>query len=387
MKSYYWIVFSLVAVLVACNHSTKERKLNYEVERMGSVVFPLDSQTSYFNHFQIVNQGGRDLMYMLTAFNNRFVVYDLKSQERVKAFQFDNDPMSPISIGSDPPSGFYFLNPDSIFLYDASRQKIFLGNEKGEKQLIISMREYFPSEREYWGAAFQNAEPIMLNDSILSVTGAVTSGRNPLRKYQTSDFNLNIKTKEVKRTMVFPEAYTSGYYYPTTRLRPTRALDDARNLLYYNYLNSDSIYIVDLTNERRTSFFASHIDKLPTIETNNLDEYRAFENGAKNQLIYNMSQGTFLAVFYNAYHDHIIRLGYPGIKDFNFEDYQNGLYKNERVLSFYDVKNYEFLGNITLNGLGYDFMFFDENSFYVAEISQNKSEDELVFTKFNYPEF
>lgn len=386
MTRYFLIICSIV-LFVRCNRISKEKKNIFEPERIGSVSFPLDSLTSFFNHFQVVKQGNRKLLYLLTAYNNRFVVYDIEKQEKINTFEINNDAKSPISIGSIPPSGFSLTSSDSLILYDFQNQRIFFGNENGDKELIISIRKYFPSEREYWGSAFQDAGPLMINDSILSVTGAVTAGKNPFREDQTSDFNLNIHTKEAYRTMVFPKIYKAGNYYSTTRLRPTRALDKKNNLLYYNYLNSDSIYILNYKTGKRTAFFASNINMLPTIETNDFDEFRSYEDGIKNQLIYNKSQGTFLAVYYNSYKDHIIRLGYKGVAGFNIQDYEDELYKDEKILSFYDVNTHDFLGNISIEGLGYDFMFFDEDSFYMLETSQNKSEDELVFTKFKYPDF
>lgn len=361
--------------------------MSLDLEKEDVIIFPLDSMTSYFNHFQVVEQGDRNLLYMLTQFNNRFVVYDIETQELVKSFEFENDQRNPISIGEIPPSGFSYVNPDTIILYDFYKQQIYIGNENGEKDLLINLMRKFPSERDNWGSAYQSAEPILINDSILSITASVFTGNEPFHKDQKSDLYINLNSKEVWKENVFPEEYLSGNYYSNTRLRPTRAQDKQRGLMYYNYLNADSIYILDIKSGDRTAFYASHIDKLPSIETSSIDEFRTFADGFDSQRIYNNSQGTFVSVFYNPFKNQIIRLGYPGIVDFNNQDFKDGFYKDEKTLSFYDAGSYEFLGNVSIEGLGYDFMFFDENSFYVAQIENNKSEDELVFTKFKYPDF
>lgn len=387
MIKYFHFIAIACLVAIGCTNKIKEDQVIYDPHKVGSISFPLDSLTSFNNHFQIVKKGSKSFLYMLTAYNNRFVVYDIQTQRMVNSFEIKSDERNPISVGGIPPSGFNYINPDSILLYDFKSQKIFLGNEKGEKSLIIDLRKKFPSERGFWGASFQGAEPYIINDSILSITGAVVAGETPFKENETSDLFINLISKEVTKTVGLPSSYISGNYYPTTRLRPSRAFDKQRGVFYYSFQNSDSIQMIDFKAQTRTAFFASHIDKTPTIETNNFDEFRSFEKGVGNQLVYNKSQGTFTAIHYNPNRDQIIRIGAPGVKGLTLEEYKNRQYKDEKIISFYDAETHKLLGNIKIEGLGYDFMFFDENNFFMAEISNNKSEDELTFTKFKYPDF
>lgn len=394
MGEYFVKTMKIIAIVLfclacfGCNSEIKEDYTFYKPEVVGYVRFPLDSLTSFNNHFQQIGEGDESYLVLLTAYKNRFVIYDIQSQYFIRSFSINSDGKDPISVGGSPASGFYYANKDSIILFDYDRQKVFLGNEKGEKQLLVSLRKQFPTERDFWGGAFQGAPPLIINDTMLSITGAIAAGKSPLTKDKKSDLNVNLLNKVVTKSMGIPDDYKIGNYYPTTRLRPSRALDKAKGRLYYSFQNSDSIQVVDLTTGiKETTFFASHIMKLPTIETNDFAMFRTYEDGVSNQQAYNKSQGTFLAVFYNSNRDQIIRLGHQGIPNFQIEEYKEGLYKNEKVLSFYSAKDYQFLGNLSIEDLGYDFMFFDEDNFYMAQIAQNKSEDELVFTKFKYPDF
>jgi hypothetical protein len=369
MTRSYVVIYFICVLFSACGNKESERNMYFDLERVGSISFPLDSLTSYFNHFQVVNEGDRRLLYMLTQFYNRYVIFDIETQEMVKSFKFENDTRSPITIGAISSSGFSFISSDSIFLYDFNRQNIFLGNEKGDKKFIVSMRKQFLFERECWGTAFQSAAPIMINDSFLSVTGAVVAGKTPLKLNQTSDFNLNFNTKEVCRTMNFPSAYFTNNYYPTNRLRPTRALDEERSLVYYNYLNSDSIQILNYKTGNLTSFYANNIGKLPTIETSDFDEFRTFEDGFDNQRIYNSSQGTFITIYYNSFKDEIIRVGSRGIQDFSIQNHDVEFYKYDKIISFYDAVSHRFLGNITMREIASDIVFCNySGSIYLTTV-------------------
>ncbi|UCS92854.1 hypothetical protein KZP23_19615 [Echinicola marina] len=139
-------VLSLVLLGFLFSCESERKSIEYYEQPTGKLVFELDSLTpNAAHHMQLAEVNGKKLLYVLSPFGNRFVVFDFYSGKKVKEFSFPNSEEMPISIG-EYHTGFYFHRPDSIFMV-ARGSNLFLGRESGDFDAVFRFRKEFPNDR------------------------------------------------------------------------------------------------------------------------------------------------------------------------------------------------------------------------------------------------
>lgn len=373
-----WLFFGLFG----CSNSRyNSGVLNLESE----LIFSLDSLTpNSSNHYDLQVENGREIFYILTPFNNRFVYYDFNSQEKIGEFQVEDD-LGNLKIGLAPPSGFYIHNLDSIFLYDYRKHALYLSNSVGQIKKIYEFMKNFPNDRSYWAGIYSESKPFFINKDLISLGGSVESTQ--IIDNQKVDVVLSLKTLDINRETSLPSSYLKDHFYSPVRLRPSRAVNRLKNLVYYSFHNSDSIYVRDLSNGTWTSFLANLGGMEPYKDIKELSDFRAAESGGENQLLYNVSQGGHFSVFFDERNNKIVRVSFLGVQDFDMVTHQENPYNFKLILSFFDPDSFENLGSFPIDQFDYRFMFFTKNNFYVIIPKRNTMEDQLVVSKYEYPSF
>ncbi|MCE7056346.1 hypothetical protein LZF95_16810 [Algoriphagus sp. AGSA1] len=380
------LAYLVLILLFSCNNKGTN-EYDFLVFK-GEHTFELDSLTSgsVANHYQLYEQGDKSYLFILTPHKGRMVYYDFDVREKMGEIRME-DGFGNFSVGGVPPSGFYIHNLDSILLYDYRRNNLYLGNSKGKVTKVFEFMKEYPTDRSYWGGIFQESKPYFLNDTLLSIGGAVQWGDAKIVKDQKVDILLNLKSNMVTRETLLPGDYLEDHFYPTTRLRPARALDEKNNRVYYSYYNSDSLFVRDLVSNSWGSFYAGVDERLPFRDIDNLQEFEEVEKGTENQMIYNLSQGGYYNVLYDAHHDLIIRIGFLGIEKFDYKRHKEVPYDFNLLLTFYDAKSYKNLGTYQLEKFDYRFLVFGEHSIFVTRPNLNRSDDSLIFYEYEFPEF
>ncbi|MFN3996784.1 hypothetical protein [Algoriphagus sp.] len=382
MAKNFWISLLLALGLFGCSTSQNNSK---ELKLPELVVFELDSLTSNSgNHYELYSENDKEVLYVLTPFNNRFVYFDFKTKSKIGEFQVEDD-FENLKIGLAPPSGFYIHSLDSIFLYDYRKHVLYLWNQNGKASKVFEFMRNFPNDRSYWSGIYAESKPYFLDKDLISLGGSVESQK--IIDNQNVDVVLNLKSFEVYRETYLPTSYLKDHYYSSVRLRPSRAVNKIKNVVYYSYYNSDSIYVRDLSKGNWTSFHSKVDGMKPFKDISDLTEFHEAESGGVNQLIYNATQGGHFSVFYDEKNNKIVRVSFLGIQDFDILRHQENPYKFNFVLSFYDPNSFENLGSYQIDQFDYRFMFFTKNFFYVINPEKNTLEDELVVSKYEYPRF
>jgi hypothetical protein len=377
-------IYLLGFIFFSCNPKNQSLEL---LNHKGKLQFQLDSLTpNSGNHFQVYTKNDSSFLFILTPFNNRFVYYDLTTRQKLGDFTIDDD-FGNLKIGFAPPSGFYIHNLDSIFLYDYRKHNLYRSDIKGNSIKEYDFMENYPEDRSYWGGFFQESKPYFINDSLLSIGGAVQWGSEAIEEDQKVDVVLNLKTKEVYRETPLPLSFKVGNFYSTVRLRPSRAFNDKDDLVYYSYYNSDSIFLRNLKNDSWLHVNAPIVGMASFKEIDNLSDFRESERGPENQMAYNISQGGHFSIFYDDINDKVVRVSFLGKSDFDIQSHKKNPYQFELILSFFDPKTLELFGQYRVDQFDYRFMMFSKGSFYVLNSSYNISEDLLTFLRYEYPKF
>lgn len=376
----------ILILIVYCQCTSENNSINYYSSIVGIKEFELDSLTpNYVHHMQLVEENGENHLYLLSPYNNRFLVYDFNDSRFIEEFRFENEEMNNIKIGSYY-LGFYIHNKDSIFLL-STISKLFLGNKGGDYTLLFDFVKH-TDDRDFWLKFTQINKPIMLNDSIIKFGGMYQ--RNTLAHIEgaKTDMDFNFKTNTFNLVTTLPKGiYTVGNYYFPDRVRPSRVYSKKYGKVFYSFPNADSIYVKDLVDDKDTlkGIFAKENNLQPFIEIDNLDGFTdVLSNGSR---VYQTQQGAYNSLFLNDNKDLLIRTAYLGIKDYDPKEHVTNGYTINKAIMFFDLKDYSHLKTIYLKNIDERFMFFDEDYFYVYSFDSQKDEDKIIFDKYAYPEF
>lgn len=198
----------MLLMILSCETDSKvliDSNEIFELVEEGETNFDLDStsisESDYFKVFQLEDQ------VILAFFNkpdNSIVMYDFNTKELIrKVFLKTSGPDALFSIDSAP-SNFYIKNSDSIFVYSAVQNHLYLISSQAkikDKWYITSMRE----DQKYPAFRINSLNPIHFVNGKSTIIGSISWFEDGVPPILTIDLINDHKSFEPKEMPLYDQ--------------------------------------------------------------------------------------------------------------------------------------------------------------------------------------
>ena len=120
-----------LGLLYSCSSGNKKQFLvpDINIEEANDIVFALDDSTvQNMEYLQLFQRNDSDILAFTNEYDNAIVFYDYKTRKYIGRTEFAKEGNN--GIGTI--FSFYYLNQDSIYLYNFTTYSLFLANARGE---------------------------------------------------------------------------------------------------------------------------------------------------------------------------------------------------------------------------------------------------------------
>lgn len=120
-----------LGLLYACSSGNKKQFSvpDINIEEANDIVFALDDSTvQNMEYLQLFQRNDSDILAFTNEYDNAIVFYDYKTKQYLGRTEFDKEGNN--GIGTI--FSFYYLNQDSIYLYNFTTYSLYLANVRGE---------------------------------------------------------------------------------------------------------------------------------------------------------------------------------------------------------------------------------------------------------------
>ena len=120
-----------LGLLYSCSSGNKKQFLvpDINIEEADDIVFALDDSTvQNMEYLQLFQRNDSDILAFTNEYDNAIVFYDYKTRKYLGRTEFAKEGNN--GIGTI--FSFYYLNQDSIYLYNFTTYSLFLANARGE---------------------------------------------------------------------------------------------------------------------------------------------------------------------------------------------------------------------------------------------------------------
>lgn len=120
-----------LGLLYSCSSGNKKQFLvpDINIEEADDIVFALDDSTvQNMEYLQLFQRNDSDILAFTNEYDNAIVFYDYKTRKYIGRTEFAKEGNN--GIGTI--FSFYYLNQDSIYLYNFTTYSLFLANARGE---------------------------------------------------------------------------------------------------------------------------------------------------------------------------------------------------------------------------------------------------------------
>jgi hypothetical protein len=244
------------------NHFPKYTSIA-SLQLMGKKVYKLDSVTSL--PYPIIQYADYDsLVIGFTTYNRSFVLFDYKSGEPKRKITLSGDPKKGVGTFSTSfSSSFYFINYDSILLFNENQSQIYLVDSAAVIKRSFSLA---PKDKSYRQPGITHGELLYFANNHVYLSAA--PGRNvfdvsaPLLENLMLD--LNLQTGQISTAVKYPDNYGKAFWADQmsivyTAWNPNKALflesfpidhaiyswQPGSSAMQAHYAGSDSIMHVD----------------------------------------------------------------------------------------------------------------------------------------------
>lgn len=183
-----------------------------EIEYTGNKLFKLDDETSYLSAYvQLVDKDSSCYLTFLNEYNNSIYFYDFKTSAFVKRIKYDKEGNN----GVGQIQGYYYINEDSIFVYEYGGHRLFLTDS--ESSVIHSPAMLFTQKKaqqveditSFPPAPYaQTDNPIrMIKDNV--ILGGFISGEYLAENSRNRPVNIlyDLTKEEVRYINNYPDMY------------------------------------------------------------------------------------------------------------------------------------------------------------------------------------
>ncbi|MCD7937044.1 MAG: DUF4221 domain-containing protein [Tannerellaceae bacterium] len=318
------IIFLLAIIsLVGCESNKNEQdrigEANYTFEKTPNTLFALDETTTQVGAYIQFDTDKNQLIYLNPGVRN-ICVFDFQTGETIGKVEIQKE--GPHALQSGNIQGFYYVNPDSTYLYDYWSKQLVLINQKGEILEKIDLNRYFipdPDNIENPPYIYPHTDaPMKIVNDKLILQG--TTLKTHLAKHQNPNTTAiyNLLTGEMTFCNPYPSIYGGvenldkwGFF---SYLMPSYTLNDSGEMILA-FPADDAISVVDLNTLESRSFFAGYSDS-KNIRTSPAGKAQ----NPQEELAEYLEHTLYAGIFYDPYNQLYYRLALKSLKDYHVND-------------------------------------------------------------------
>lgn len=313
MWRFILIILFLTTVLVGCQKKvvTNSKIGHFEdkcnLEYVGKKELALDERTSVMvEYLQYINDSVNNIISFINYPTNMIYMYDYSNGLLVDTIRYDKE----VNNGVGEVQGYYFLNSDSIFVYQYGSSVIHLTNCKGEILWTKALFENFKRKEKmmYPDPYLMTNNPMKYVDGNLILNGFI-SGETSYETKENRPVTMlyNIDESSLEFLNHYPIQYVEyNWGGGLTHRLPYTGLDNKGNLLI-SFPADHNLWRCNLISNRTDSLYAGsemieYIKPYATSkeEVSIMDEYRVFE--------WYMNTPSYEGVFYDKYRELYYRI-------------------------------------------------------------------------------
>lgn len=250
---------------------------------------------------QIWNDGTHDEYIVLDE--NKLYKFDLNADSLIKTI-----PLSECGNLNNY-SGFYYLNPDSIFAYNYAQKTLYLANSEGAVYNTFSLKDI---DNEISPEAL-NQSSIKICDGYAVLAGAQIS-RGKSSKDDHIAASINLATGEAAVGASYPDEYSKGFF-GGVYFNNLYNCKDSQNRIVFSFPASNYIYRYDTDLNLIDSLYmgSRYISDIASTTSSPLDIIKDKEERIK----YYVSQPSYSNILYDPYNDLYYRFASQPFKEYD----------------------------------------------------------------------
>ena len=324
------ILSLVISICFACKQIDKKktqviREFPNKMTLTAPVVtqFELDSVTApYIGCMQYIfdtSFSGSNMLAFLNEETGSIYLNDMKSKKIIKRIE----PDVPLKQLKKSIQGFYYLNKDSIFLFEF-RPNILLINDLGKVQKIFKIQMPKGDRHQQLacrGVTVETKNPAYVSNGKLYFSSMVV-GKLSENEKRSTQLVLDLKTNNVSvGAPVFPENYSNNYgglhYFIFSS-----AINELTNRIVYSFPASDSIAVNSLSNQDIKKCYAGskHVGEIPEFKES---DFADAPSGAEGE--YFMRTPSYGPVLFDRYRNLYYRLAFLPV------EVKNALYEEKNA--------------------------------------------------------
>ena len=384
MKNAVHLIGLVIILLIACNQKI-DKGSNRDSDQFNVHTFK-DSVTlveSSIKYFAIDSATNYNTMYLTTYHDpndgKRYLVYQCDNKKSIQFYNFDSGLLeSEIRFRSDGPNGipkltgFYIVNPDSIFVLSGHARKLYIINSKGEVLKTYSLLMGDESKGTSMALITTSNEPFLIGDTLFI---NAFPDRSPYYKGQHIQA-INLKTGEYYYKGEFPVLYANLDGWNKMSTGVYKLYNQHNGSLLSSHMGSKYLFSGSTDNTLKVQFYAGSkfFDNVAPIP---------LKDKEKSWSYHYLTQNYYGQVLYDQYRKVYYRIAMLAVDPLNDKNERNRI--EDKPISIIILNNkLEKIGETLLSSNKYFFrtMFVEKEGLYIAATNYKNpdlKEDRLAY--------
>jgi len=342
----------------------------YTLEEKGILNLELDSLSGDSpSNLYVYQQNGTEYLVKGNFSNWRLDIYNLTSQKLYKTIPFEKE--GPNGVGNSP-TGFYFHNLDSIFLFFNLSQRICLVNDSGV--LLNNIGPLNTINRYTYPDISAERYPFLKDNELhLSTYG------HKYKENQQSGMIINLVTELGKQPHKLTDIYSKGYWGGVLYDVYYHDYNRKEDLIIQSYGADHQIYTIDDMGTKKAHMAKGERLNEKIRPYSDLDQ--DFMSVAQHLYKFEALQGGYGQIRYDPYRDVYYRFVFNPVNPSEFHS-PSQIWENPSIIIL--NKKFSKIGEFPLPKANkFFFMFISKAGLNIFNTKQfEKTEEKLPFTTF-----